>query len=78
MTDNPGNELRELREAGGLSLWDVAAACNLSANQLSLRELGRTALSEDVYDRIKAAIVRITRERHQSVKALAGIGREAA
>lgn len=73
MTDTKtrGEELRDLRNKGGLSLWDVAKPLGLTANDLSNIERDIKAVSDEQYEQIKLEIVRITDERAMTVRAAA-------
>lgn len=64
-----GSELRELRKAARLALWDVAKRVGLTANDLSLLELERKPLSPERFAELKSAIQAEARERARAVGA---------
>ena len=68
-TTSNGTDLRSLRQAARLSLWDVARPLGMTANDLSLIELERKPADEGKREEIVRTIRGIARERAEAVGA---------
>lgn len=68
-----GPELRQLREAAGVSMFDITVKLGLPESTLSLIERDRKEMPEDLPHRYRKALVEITRDRASLVKSACSV-----